>query len=126
MSKLEELKKEILADGVIDKDEVATLKKELYADGIIDKDEANFLFELNDAVSGKDNAPEWKDFFIRAICDYLLKDEISPGEIDSDEETWLIDKVSNDGKVDETERELLLTLKAEAKSFPHTLEELLK
>ena len=55
-----ELKKSLLEDGVIDAAEVATLKKELYADGIIDKDEAEFLFELNDAVSGHENAPEWK------------------------------------------------------------------
>jgi len=84
MATLEELKKNLLADGVIDAAEVAQLKEVLYADGIIDKEEADFLFELNDAVSGKENAPEWKEFFTQAICDFLLKDEVSPGVIDAD------------------------------------------
>jgi uncharacterized membrane protein YebE (DUF533 family) len=125
MKTLAELKKDLLADGIIDAAEVAQLKEVLYADGIIDKEEADFLFELNDAVSGAANAPEWKTFFTQAICDFLLKDEVSPGEIDADEEAWLIDKVNNDGQVDETEKELLRELKRQAKSFPENLDKLL-
>lgn len=125
MATLEELKKDLLADGVIDAAEVAQLKKILYADGVIDKEEADFLFELNDAVSGKDNAPEWESFFTQAICDFLLKDETSPGEIDSEEEAWLIAKVNNDGQVDEAEKALLRAIKAQAKVFPAALEALL-
>lgn len=125
MSKLEDLKKELLADGIIDAAEVAQLENLLYADGVIDREEADFLFELNDAVSGKENAPEWTVFFTKAICDYLLKDEVSPGEIDADEEAWLISKVNNDGCVDEAEKALLRAIKAEAKSFPAGLEALL-
>ena len=101
------------------------LKKELLADGVIDKEEADFLFELNDAVSGKENAPEWTAFFTQAICDYLLNDEVSPGEIDADEEAWLIAKVNSDGQVDEAEKALLRAIKAQAKSFPAGLEALL-
>lgn len=125
MATLEELKKDLLADGVIDSAEVAQLKEVLYADGVIDKEEADFLFELNDAVSGKKNAPEWADFFTQAICDFLLKDEVSPGEIDADEEAWLIAKVNNDGQVDEAEKALLRAIKAQAESFPSGLEALL-
>ena len=119
MATLEELKKELLADGVIDAAEVAQLKEVLYADGVIDKEEADFLFELNDAVSGKENAPEWTAFFTQAIC------EVSPGVIDADEEAWLIAKVNNDGQVDEAEKALLRAIKAQAKSFPAGLEALL-
>lgn len=125
MANFEELKKELLADGVIDAAEVTKLKEVVYEDGVIDKDEADFLFELNDAVSGKDNAPEWGDFFTQAICDFLLKDEVSPGEIDADEEAWLMAKVNNDGQVDEAEKALLRAIKAQAKSFPAGLEALL-
>ena len=56
MKSLEELKKELLADGIIDVDEVKELEEVLYEDGVIDKDEADFLFELNNAVSGNENA----------------------------------------------------------------------
>ena len=73
MSKLNELKKSILADGVIDEQEVKQLREVLYADGIIDKEEAEFLFELNDAVSGKENHASWKTLFIEAITSFLLE-----------------------------------------------------
>ena len=81
---LNELKADLLADGIIDADEVARLKEVLYEDGVIDKEEADFLFEINDAVTGKDNDPAWEAFFIQAIADFLLKDEVSPGELIAD------------------------------------------
>lgn len=126
MSKFEDLKKSLLADGKIDADEVKELHKELYADGVIDKDEAEFLFELNDAVTGADNAAEWEQLFVEAISSYLLEDEKSPGEIDADEAAWLSEKIGNDGKVDGVEKALLLNLKAKATSFPDVLAKLLQ
>ena len=122
---LQELKVDLLADGIIDAEEVSKLKGILYADGIIDKDEAEFLFEINDAVTGKENDPRGKRFFIQAISDFLLKDEVSPGEIDSDEAAWLVEKIGADGQVDGTEKALLENLKKEAKSFPESLAALL-
>lgn len=126
MNKLEALKREILADGKIDAAEVEQLKKVLYADGVIDKEEANLLFDLNDIVSGKDNTPSWSAFFVTAISDYLLKDEISPDVIDEDEANWLKERIGADGKVDGVEKELLTNLIAKAKVVPDNLKKLLK
>jgi len=123
--KLQELKADLLADGIIDAEEVVKLKEILYADGVIDKEEAEFLFEINDAVTGKENDPSWESFFIQAISDFLLKDEVSPGEIDADEAAWLVEKIGADGQVDGTEKALLENLKKEAKSFPASLAALL-
>jgi len=122
---LQKLKADLLADGIIDAAEVAKLKEILYADGVIDKEEAEFLFEINDAVTGKENDPSWETFFIQAISDFLLKDEVSPGEIDVDEAAWLVEKIGADGQVDGTEKALLVNLQKEAKSFPETLAALL-
>ena len=122
---LNELKADLLADGIIDADEVARLKEVLYEDGVIDKEEADFLFEINDAVNGKDNDPAWEAFFIQAIADFLLKDEVSPGEIDADEAAWLVEKIGADGQVDGTEKALLEKLQKETKSFPEALAALL-
>ena len=122
MSTLSELKKSILADGVIDKDEVKQLQEVLYADGVIDKEEAEFLFELNDAVSGKDNDPAWEELFINAISAFLLEDETSPGEIDDEEAKWLLAKIQGDGQLDQIEKALLANLKAKAKTFPKILD----
>lgn len=126
MSNLSELKKSILADGVIDEHEVKQLREVLYADGIIDKEEAEFLFELNNAVSGKENHSSWATLFIQAISSYLLDDEISPNEVDEDEAKWLIEQIQGDGKLDEIEIALINNLKGKAKKIPQSVINLLK
>ena len=124
MKTLEALKAELLADGIIDAEEVVKLKEVLYDDGVIDKEEAEFLFDLNDAVTNMANDASWEAFFIQAIADFLLKDEVSPNEIDKEEAEWLLEKIGDDGKVDGTEKALLEKLKAEAKDFPEILSNL--
>ena len=126
MTNLDELKKDLLSDGIIDVEEVETIKHKIYEDGKIDREEANFLFELNDAVTGKDNAPEWKELFIDAITAYVLEDEISPDVIDEDEADYLYKQINGDGQIDDTERALLENIKAKAKNFPEKLASLLK
>jgi len=125
MKTLKELKKELLADGIIDADEVKQLEAILYEDGIIDKNEADFLFELNNAVSGKNNAPEWKDFFVKAITSFVLDDEQSNGEVDEDEAKYLYEQIKGDGQIDDIEKALLENIKAKSKNFPSLLAELL-
>ena len=125
MANLDELKNALLEDGIIDAEEVKTIKEVIYEDGKIDKEEADFLFELNDAVTGKDNAPEWNTLFIDAITAFVLEDEVSPGEIDDDEADYLDDQIKGDGQVDATERALLENIKAKAKNFPEKLASLL-
>ena len=125
MKTLEELKTDLLADGIIDAGEVKELEEVLYADGVIDKDEADFLFELNNAVSGKENAPEWKDFFIRAITSFVLDDDQSNGEVDEDEAKYLYKQIKGDGQIDDIEKALLENIKAKSKNFPSLLAELL-
>jgi hypothetical protein len=125
MSTLNELKKSILADGIIDEQEVILLREALYEDGVIDKEEAEFLFELNDAVSGKENHSSWQTLFIDAITSFLLDDEASPGVVDEHEAAWLLEKIQGDGKLDGIELALLKNLKAKAKNLPQSLLNLL-
>jgi len=125
MKSLEQLKKELLADGVIDAAEVTELETVLFADGKIDTAEAEFLFDLNNAVSGKANHASWETLFIKAISIFLLEDENSAGEIDSSEAEWLYNKIKGDGQIDSVEKNLLLSLKKNSKTFPANLESLL-
>ena len=126
MKSLQELKTELLADGIIDAAEVLELEAVLFADGKIDSEEAEFLFEINNAVSGKANHSSWESLFIKAISSYLLEDDNSPGEIDTEEAEWLYNKIKGDGQTDDIEKNLLNNLKQKAKSLPANLESLLK
>ncbi len=117
---LDELAADILADGVIDADEVGRIRERVYADGVIDRDEAEFLFKLNDGASDADNDAGWEALFVEAISDYVLKDEISPGEIDEDEAAYLIEKIKADAKVDKAELALLTNITANATKCPES------
>ena len=125
MKTLSGLKNEILADGIIDANEVKELETVLFADGKIDEEEATLLFELNDAVSGKENDSSWSKLFVKAVSSYVLDDENSNGEIDEQEAKWLYDNIKGDGQIDDTERELLNNLRAKSNNFPEILEGLL-
>jgi uncharacterized membrane protein YebE (DUF533 family) len=118
MSRFDELEKKILEDGIIDADEVELLRKELYADGIIDREEADFLFALNDATTGADNDPSWQALFAKALSDYVLEDEISPGVIDEDEAAYLRKKIEADEVVDANELALLVNIAANGQGAP--------
>lgn len=119
---LAELAKDIIADGIVDADEVTKMKERLYADGVIDREEAEFLFNINDAVSGKANDPGWKKLFVEALTSHVLEDEESPGEIDEDEANWLVQKIQADGQVDDCEKALLLSIKQKAKKIHKNLD----
>jgi hypothetical protein len=122
---LAQLQAEILEDGIIDAEEVVWLRERLYDDGVIDQEEADFLFVLNDAVSGKGNHASWGELFAQALADFVLKDEVSPGVVDEDEAAYLHGKLWADGQIDDVERLLIAKLKAEAKApFPAKLQAL--
>lgn len=118
---LDEFAADILDDGIIDAKEVEQIKERLYADGVIDNEEADFLFKLNDGVSGAENDPTWKDLFVEALTDFVTKDETSPGVVDADEATYLIEKIKGDGKVDDIELALLVNITANAQECHESL-----
>lgn len=120
------MKSAILADGKIDAPEAAALRQALFADGQVDQSEADLLFELNNGCSGADNDPSWAMLFTDAIASFLLNDGPSPGEVDADEAKWLLQHIQGDGKLDDTEKQLLLRLKEKAKGMPDELAEFIK
>lgn len=93
----------------------------MFADGQIDQEEADFLFELNNAVSGNENDESWNQLFVEAIAGYLLNDESSPNEIDEAEASWLLEKLQGDGQIDKTEQALLKQIATQATAMPESL-----
>lgn len=107
----------VLADGVIDDNEVKILKKELWADGHIDKDEVAFLIDLRNTAQKKAKAkqqevnPKFERLFFEAIEENVLRD----GAIDAAEARWLREMLFADGKIDANEKKFLTRLKQGAK-----------
>src|SRR5689334_9937084 len=116
MLKLRQLEQNILANGRVDGDELEVLRRELYAEGKIDRKEADFLVELHKRVQHL--TPAFEQFFYQAIKDHILAD----GRIDAEEAAWLRRMLFADGKIDDRERKLLHELKGEAGQVSHEFE----
>ena len=123
MTSLETLKKSILADGTIDAAEVAQLHTEICDDGVVDRNEADLMFDLNDATTDTvgGQCPEFGELFVKCITSFVLADDTSPGVVDEEEATYLLNRIQGDGQVDANERALLTNIKTTATSVHPTL-----
>ncbi len=116
----------VLADGVIDDDEVKVLRKELYQDGKIDKKEVDFLVELRNAAQKKAKAkqadvnPNFTKLFFKAISDNVLAD----GKIDTAEANLQRKMLFADGVIDDEEKKFLTSLKKSATATSPAFEKL--
>ena len=126
MDNLEAIRKAIVASGSITATDVAELRDIVYTDGKVEQKEAEFLFKLRKELNDFGNLKAWNEFFIQAICDFILDDERSPEAIDDLEATWLIEQIGEDGIIDDVEQKLLKRLRKEAKRFPSGLQEIQK
>lgn len=87
--------------AVVSAGDVAILRKVLYGpagDGgiTVTRAEAEVVFDLNDATRGQKNAPEWREFFVKAIANYLMFPRSAPVVPSADEErrreAWLAER----------------------------------
>jgi hypothetical protein len=113
----------VIADGIVDAEEVEMMKKVIYGAGgvggsSVDQAEADMLFAINDATTeNKGHDAGWQALFVEALGKFVLEDEASPGEIDEEEGDYLIAKIGEDGQVDANEKALMNHIKASATSI---------
>lgn len=101
-------------------EDVLMLRREVFRDGVVSRGEAESLFALD--ASCDDKCPEWSDFFVEAVTDYLVHQEKPAGHVSDDNAAWLIRAISTDGKVDTaSELELLVRVLETARSAPDGL-----
>ena len=121
---LEDILREVSADGKVDADEIEAIQQRLLEDGEITQDEAEFLFAINDYVGENiDNHSDYDEFFIEAIISFLLNDPLSPGVLDEDEWFWLKAMVAEDMDLGDIEARLLVELAERATSLPQDFHE---
>jgi hypothetical protein len=110
------LAEKITQDGIVDGFEVQILKERFFKNGVINRDEADFFFKVNDTVTGIKNDAFWGSLFVDALTDHFIKDTKSPGSIDKSEAQYLLRKICKDGKIDDLELRLLVSIISIAKT----------
>ena len=110
------------ADGHITADELLALRREGWGDGIITRAEAEALFAVNDAL--RDRSPEWCDFFVEAIGEFVLNATPPRLQCSLEEAEWLIGQIDKDGRVESfVELETMVRIIERAENVPERLKD---
>ena len=108
------------ADGQIAADELLALRREGWGDGIITRAEAEALFVLNNSLA--ERSPEWCDFFVEAIGEFVLNGTPPRLQCSDDEAAWLIGQIDHDGVVESlAELECMVRILERAENTPDRL-----
>lgn len=111
---------DILSRGSIKDADIARFRRVLYEDGVISAEEADILFRLNGGCAVKDAA--WAQLFIEGITDYVVYQELPQGYLTANNASWLIDRVSKNGRVtSRLELELIVNVLDKARWTPVSL-----
>jgi hypothetical protein len=104
-------------DGQISAEELLALRKELWGDGIVSPGQAEVLFELNRSLD--DRTPEWCDFFVEAIGEFVLNGTPPRLQCSDTEAEWLIGQIDHDGVVESmVELETMVRIIERAQNVP--------
>src|SRR5205085_11827511 len=103
----------------VNAEELRDLRQRLWADGGISQAKAEELFARNAAAAPSN---EWTDFFIEALCGYLIENSQPRGYVSEEAAAWLIGQIEKDGRVEtQAELELLVKLLEHADYAPESL-----
>jgi hypothetical protein len=101
-------------------EDVLAVRRAVWPDGRVSDAEAGTVFALNRAV--RDPSPEWRDFFIEALTDYVVNQKAPRGYVDEANAAWLMAEVDRDGEpVSRLEVELVVKVIERALNCPASL-----
>lgn len=101
-------------------EDVLAVRRAVWPDGRVSDAEAGTLFALNRLV--REPSPEWRDFFIEAMTDYVVNQKAPRGYVDDANAAWLTAEVDRDGEpVSRLEVELVVKVIERALNCPASL-----
>ncbi|MCL9982178.1 MAG: hypothetical protein NBV60_03370 [Erythrobacter sp.] len=115
-----ELAKAAAADGQVNSEELLALRRQGWGDGIITRGEAEALFAINNTLN--ERSPEWCDFFVEAIGEFVLNGTPPRLQCNDEEAQWLIDQIDHDGVTESmVELETMVRIIERAENTPDRL-----
>jgi hypothetical protein len=118
--KIETLIRSVGADGFVSADDVIFLRKNVFADGVVSRAELAALFALAEKAPQGDK--EWADYFAEAAADFFLREEEPHGYLTESEFEHLEAWISRDGaRASGLELGLLVSLMEKATATPDAM-----
>lgn len=101
-------------------DDALAARRAIYGGGQpIGRADAEALFKLNADAGGL--SPDWRQLFVEAMTDYVVRQSDPAGYIDDARAAWLIAQVKQAGRIREDEMEMLIHVLEEADQSPPAL-----
>jgi hypothetical protein len=108
------------AGASISAEDVLAVRRWVWPDGTVSAEEAEALFELNRSAQG--SAPEWADFFLEAMTDYVVNQTPPRNYVEDGHAAWLIGQIEQDGApITPTELALVVKVLETALNCPASL-----
>lgn len=115
-----DIARQAAADGAVSAEEILALRRAGWADGTMTPAEAEAVLTLNDALT--ERSPEWCDFFVEAIGEFVINGTAPRGYVSDENAAWLIARLDRDGSLDSmAELELLVRVLERASDAPSSL-----
>lgn len=96
--------------------DVAWLRREVFAGREVTREAADELFAV--ARADMDNAPEWTEFFVEMITEYVVRQAEPTGVVSEERAAWLLARVDECKSVEALAA--LVNVLAEAHSVPQS------
>lgn len=104
--------------GAIAPEDILALRQAGWSNGAISPDEADVIFAIDDAL-GEAAAPEWSDFFVEALGEFVVNGDEPRGYVADAKAQWLMARIDRDGALGTlTELELLVRVLERALNAP--------
>ncbi len=117
---LADLTSTLTRNARIGAEDVLAMRRLVWADASVSREEADALMALNTACPVQ--APEWIDYFVEVMTDYIVRQQQPEGYVDAAKAEWLMQWIDTDGRVDSRgELELLVKVLETAVSVPASL-----
>jgi hypothetical protein len=101
-------------------EDVAYFRHEVFSDGVVSRQEAEAVLSLNNGIQAK--CPEWDEYFVEALADYLVDHAEPRGHVSHANAEWLIEFMTRDGRLEPTnELELVVKAMEKAETSPELL-----
>lgn len=112
--------KALIGKPHIGPEDVLALRAALFSDMWVSAEEAEALFAINDLAAS--TCPQWRELFIEAITDYVVRQQDPAGYVDAAKAEWLVSRIAADGRLkSQTELELLIYVLEQATDAPAML-----
>jgi hypothetical protein len=109
------------SSGSITDADTLALRQLVWSDSLLQPDEADALFDLN--TSCADRSAAWVDFFVDALCHYVVHQCDPKGYVSDSNAAWLMAHIDHDGVVDSfVELDLLVRILETASNTPESLQ----